>query len=115
MNGQTDSAFRYIDLFAGIGGFAAALEAFGGECVYSVEIDPQAAAVYERNWGHSPLGDITKDAEEGVMTVPPMTCLLPVFLANRSPNRGLSWEWKRPEERFSGTFLRLYKCTIRRS
>ncbi|MET7132992.1 DNA cytosine methyltransferase [Cellulosimicrobium sp. MI9406] len=62
--------FRYIDLFAGIGGFAAALEAFGGECVYSVEIDEAAAKVYERNWGHSPLGDITKDANDGVMNVP---------------------------------------------
>lgn len=62
--------FRYIDLFAGIGGFAAALESFGGECVYSVEIDKAAAEVYERNWGHSPLGDITKDANDGVMNVP---------------------------------------------
>jgi len=62
--------FRYIDLFAGIGGFAAALESFGGECVYSVEIDKAAAEVYERNWGHSPLGDITKDANDSVMNVP---------------------------------------------
>lgn len=62
--------FRYVDLFAGIGGFAAALESFGGECVYSVEIDEAASKVYERNWGHSPLGDITKDANDGVMNVP---------------------------------------------
>lgn len=64
------SAFTYIDLFAGIGGFAAALESFGGTGVYSVEIDEAAAAVYERNWGHSPLGDITKVANDEVMTVP---------------------------------------------
>lgn len=63
-------AFRYVDLFAGIGGFAAALRAFGGEGVYSVEIDPQAAKVYELNWGHSPLGDITLDANDQVMRVP---------------------------------------------
>ncbi len=31
-------------------GFHAALSAFGGECVYAVEKDPEAAAVYERNW-----------------------------------------------------------------
>lgn len=62
-------SFRYVDLFAGIGGFAAALEAFGGECVYSVEIDAAAAKVYERNWGHSPLGDITEDANDVVMKV----------------------------------------------
>jgi DNA (cytosine-5)-methyltransferase 1 len=59
-----------VDLFAGIGGFAAALKAFGGEGVYSVEIDPKAAKVYSLNWGHSPLGDITEDATETVMNVP---------------------------------------------
>jgi DNA (cytosine-5)-methyltransferase 1 len=58
------SPFKYIDLFAGIGGFAAALEAFGGDHVYSVEIDKDAAAVYQQNWKRSPLGDITKDANE---------------------------------------------------
>ena len=56
--------FRYADLFAGIGGFAAALRAYGGEHVYAVEIDKDAAAVYERNWGHKALGDITKDAHD---------------------------------------------------
>lgn len=45
------SAFDYIDLFAGIGGFHAALSALGGRCVYVSEIDAQASAVYERNWG----------------------------------------------------------------
>ncbi|MBO3085180.1 DNA cytosine methyltransferase [Cellulomonas fengjieae] len=63
-------AFRFVDLFAGIGGFHAALAAYGGECRYAVEIDRAAAAVYDRNWGHNPLGDITKDADEGVMKVP---------------------------------------------
>jgi DNA (cytosine-5)-methyltransferase 1 len=70
MSAALEASFRYIDLFAGIGGFAAALEAFGGECVYSVEIDEAASKVYERNWGHSPLGDITKDANDDVMNVP---------------------------------------------
>ncbi|QOR70767.1 DNA cytosine methyltransferase [Ruania alkalisoli] len=68
--GDPRATFRYIDLFAGIGGFAAALEGFGGECVYSVEIDEAAAQVYERNWGHSPLGDITRDSNDVVMNVP---------------------------------------------
>ena len=68
--GTTSARFRYVDLFAGIGGFAATLEAFGGECVYSVEIDEAAAKVYERNWGHSPLGDITRDANDVTMNVP---------------------------------------------
>lgn len=63
-------AFRFVDLFAGIGGFHAALGGFGGKCVYAVEIDPAAAKVYRRNWGIDPLGDISRDADDGVMRVP---------------------------------------------
>lgn len=62
--------FRFIDLFAGVGGFHAALKSYGGRCAYAVEIDKTAAAVYERNWGHNPLGDITEDATDTVMRVP---------------------------------------------
>ena len=64
------AAFRFVDLFAGVGGFHAALKAYGGECVYGVEIDEAAARVYRRNWRHDPLGDVTKDANEAVMNVP---------------------------------------------
>lgn len=64
------AAFHFIDLFAGIGGFAAAFSAMGGKPVYSVEIDSDAAGIYQSNWGHSPLGDITADANEGTMKVP---------------------------------------------
>lgn len=42
----------------------------GGKCVYAIEIDPAAAAVYERNWGINPLGDITNDANDEVVNVP---------------------------------------------
>lgn len=62
--------FKYIDLFAGIGGFHAALSAFGGKCVYSIEIDEKASKVYELNWGVNPLGDITDHASETTMSVP---------------------------------------------
>lgn len=76
---MTAPAFRYIDLFAGIGGFHAALSAYGGECVYAVEVDSKAAATYERNWGYNPLGDITADANDTTMNVPEHEVLVAGF------------------------------------
>jgi len=66
------SSFEFVDLFAGIGGFHAAMKAYGGKCVYAVEIDKKAAHVYEHNWGHPALGDITQDADSDlkIMNVP---------------------------------------------
>lgn len=46
--------FTFSDLFAGIGGFHAALHAAGGDWVFASEIDNDAAAVYEHNWLRSP-------------------------------------------------------------
>jgi DNA (cytosine-5)-methyltransferase 1 len=64
------SQFTFVDLFAGIGGFHAALSALGGKCVYAVEIDKEAASIYARNWGMNPFGDITVDANDKTMNVP---------------------------------------------
>lgn len=59
---MTTSHFTFVDLFAGIGGFRLGLEALGGVCVASSEIDRHALAVYGRNWPNDPpthhLGDI---------------------------------------------------------
>lgn len=41
--------FRFIDLFAGIGGFRSALTALGGECVFTSEWDKYAVRTY-RSW-----------------------------------------------------------------
>jgi DNA (cytosine-5)-methyltransferase 1 len=71
--------FTFIDLFAGIGGFHAALSAMGGKCVYACEIDEHAARVYEANWGLKPKGDIKLDAGEGVMNVPAHDVLVAGF------------------------------------
>lgn len=46
--------FRFIDLFAGIGGFRSALTKLGGECVYTSEWDKYAATTYEAWYGDRP-------------------------------------------------------------
>lgn len=51
---------KFIDLFAGLGGFRLALESLGAECVYSNEWDTAAQEVYRDNFGDIPDGDITK-------------------------------------------------------
>ena len=51
---------RFIDLFAGIGGFRIALENLGQKCVFSSENNSAARKVYERNFGEVPEGDITQ-------------------------------------------------------
>ena len=54
---------KFIDLFAGIGGFRIALESFGANCVFSSEWDKYAQKVYEKNFGELPSGDITQISE----------------------------------------------------
>lgn len=58
--GNDWSKFRFIDLFAGIGGIRLGFEAAGGECVFSSEFDKEACKTYEANFGEYPSGDITK-------------------------------------------------------
>ena len=63
-------AVTFIDLFAGIGGFHAAGESFGWECVFANEMDPAAASVYEQNWDLKALGNIheyTRASKKGTI------------------------------------------------
>ena len=53
--------FKFIDLFAGIGGFRLALQNVGGKCVYTSEWNIDAQKTYRANFGEVPFGDITKE------------------------------------------------------
>lgn len=52
--------YRFIDLFAGIGGMRLAYEDVGCKCVYSSEWNKYSQQTYEANFGEKPEGDITK-------------------------------------------------------
>lgn len=60
------TGYKYIDLFAGIGGFHLALSSLGAECVYANEWDSFAQKVYKENFGIEPEGDITKVDENTI-------------------------------------------------
>lgn len=53
-------SFKFIDLFAGVGGIRTPFSELGGNCVFSSEIDKFARATYQANWDEEPQGDITK-------------------------------------------------------
>lgn len=53
-------SFKFIDLFAGIGGIRLGFESIGGTCVFSSEWDEPACQTYEANFNEHPFGDITK-------------------------------------------------------
>ncbi len=52
--------FKFIDLFAGIGGFRLALQNLQGKCVFTSEWDKYSKQTYRANFGETPFGDITK-------------------------------------------------------
>ncbi|EPR69146.1 DNA-cytosine methyltransferase [Cyclobacterium qasimii M12-11B] len=64
-----DKKFRFIDLFAGIGGFRIALQNLGGKCVFSSEIDNSAKQTYEQNFGEYPFGDLREFTSKNVSDI----------------------------------------------
>ena len=54
------ASFRFIDLFAGIGGVRLGFQQNGGACVFSSEFDKHAQQTYKKNHGEIPFGDITR-------------------------------------------------------
>ena len=58
--------FKFIDLFAGIGGIRLAFQNQGGKCVFTSEWDKFAKKTYEMNFGEVPFGDITTVRENEI-------------------------------------------------
>lgn len=58
--------FKFIDLFAGIGGIRLAFQNNGGKCVFTSEWDSFAKKTYEANFGEVPFGDITQISEKEI-------------------------------------------------
>ncbi|APA87958.1 DNA (cytosine-5-)-methyltransferase [Paraburkholderia sprentiae WSM5005] len=68
---EHEPAFRFIDLFAGIGGIRRGFEAFGGQCVFTSEWNEFSKKTYQQNYGdnderHQFIGDIVSFSERAV-------------------------------------------------
>jgi DNA (cytosine-5)-methyltransferase 1 len=69
------NSLRFIDLFAGLGGFHQALDRLGHTCVFASELDLGLADLYKTNFGIKPHGDI----REALAEVPPHDILCAGF------------------------------------
>ncbi|PVD54098.1 DNA (cytosine-5-)-methyltransferase [Terrimonas sp.] len=63
---KVNPKFKFIDLFAGIGGIRLAYQNLGGKCVFTSEWNNFAKKTYEANFGEVPFGDITKISEKAI-------------------------------------------------
>jgi DNA (cytosine-5)-methyltransferase 1 len=61
-----DADYRFIDLFAGIGGIRYPFQQLGGHCVFTSEWDKFAQKTYLANYGEMPNGDITQIAAKDI-------------------------------------------------
>ena len=58
--------FKFIDLFAGIGGFHVAMEKLGGECVFASVINQFSIDTYYANFGMDAGFDICQVPEQEI-------------------------------------------------
>lgn len=79
-------AFKFIDLFAGIGGIRLPFQEAGGKCVFTSEWDKFSKKTYAANFGEVPEGDITKIS---VADIPAHDVLLAGFPCQAFSQAGL--------------------------
>tara|TARA_Y100001958_G_scaffold81433_1_gene55052 strand:+ start:8009 stop:8839 length:831 start_codon:yes stop_codon:yes gene_type:complete len=58
--------YTFVDLFCGLGSFHQAFAERGWKCVLASDIDPSTHAVYQKNHGMTPRGDIYKIKDEDI-------------------------------------------------
>lgn len=65
---SVNPTFRFIDLFAGIGGLRKGFDSLGGQCVFTSEWDGACRKTYQENFDtdHPVIGDITDYPEEDI-------------------------------------------------
>lgn len=63
---EGNTEFKFIDLFAGIGGIRIPFQELGGKCVFSSEWDKFAQKTYRVNFGEMPQGDITQIESDSI-------------------------------------------------
>ncbi len=84
-------AFRFVDLFAGLGGFHLAARSLGGACVFASEINTSLRELYQLNFGLSPHGDIRAVSPD---SVPPHELLCAGFPCQPFSKAGSQLGWK---------------------
>ena len=95
MHKPSMEAFRFIDLFAGIGGMRLAFEKAQGQCVFSSEWDKYSQLTYAANFGEVPHGDITQINER---EIPKFDVLLAGFPCQPFSTMGKREGFKHPTQ-----------------
>lgn len=67
MMGSSNEAFRFIDLFAGLGGFHVALDELEGRGVFAAEWEPILRALYKANFGIEAWGDLNELSSDEII------------------------------------------------
>ena len=77
--------YRFIDLFAGIGGIRIGFDKLNAKCVFASEWDKFSQITYQKNFHHTVAGDITKIDEKDI---PEFDILLAGFPCQPFSNAG---------------------------